>query len=499
EGFAIRMNLSEHCVVRRCKIKATYGIRGGLIPGMKNAYIADNVIDGMTPWTAEAMGAGGKNIGEGIEITGPGNVVCFNKVTGFRDCISFYEQTPTEQVCIDVYNNDVYTGADDGIEADFAHHNCRIMRNRLTNCFVGLSSQPGFGGPNYFLRNVMYNLTYAPFKLHRFSKGDVILHNTVVKVGDGMACFSGAEFDHAFFRNNLCIGGPDGGQKWGGYGGGDGAAACLIAHGPHCSFDYDALGSTKQPFRAQIGKVRAGSIEELRKSGVEAHAVLVDMSVFESAVQFPDPPLPERQPADLRPKPGSPVVDAALRLPNVNDGFLNQGPDIGAYEAGQALPHYGPRAEGVDEESAAVASASAKPNGKLSPATISAPAAAAPAVPAIDPAPHREALVSVLQSDKAKKSVKVMITFMGKQQNVTFNGADKNGPSVNALGNDFPLRWKDISDEDLARLSFAACGDDADALVHAATLATALKIQPLFEKIHERLLTVDAEKAKVFK
>ena len=44
------------------------------------------------------------------------------------------------------------------IEADFALHNCRIMRNRLTNCFVGISSQPGLGGPNYFLRNVMFNV-----------------------------------------------------------------------------------------------------------------------------------------------------------------------------------------------------------------------------------------------------------------------------------------------------------------------------------------------------
>jgi hypothetical protein len=37
------------------------------------------------------------------------------------------------------------------------------------------------------------------------------------------------------------------------------------------------------------------------------------------------------------------VVDAALRIPNVNDDALGKGPDIGAYEAGQPLPQYGPR------------------------------------------------------------------------------------------------------------------------------------------------------------
>ena len=63
-------------------------------------------------------------------MTGPGNVICFNRVTGFRDCISTMEETQvTDQFCIDIYNNDIYTGADDGIEADFCFHNCRIMRS----------------------------------------------------------------------------------------------------------------------------------------------------------------------------------------------------------------------------------------------------------------------------------------------------------------------------------------------------------------------------------
>jgi len=30
-------------------------------------------------------------------------------------------------------------------------------------------------------------------------------------------------------------------------------------------------------------------------------------------------------------------------IPNVNDGFVGTAPDAGAYEAGVALPVYGPR------------------------------------------------------------------------------------------------------------------------------------------------------------
>jgi hypothetical protein len=80
--------------------------------------------------------------------------------------------------------------------------------------------------------------------------------------------------------------------------------------------------------------------------------VKVDLGVFND-VAFPDPPLPEREPPDLRPRAGTPVVDAGVVLPNLNDDFLGDGPDIGAYEAGQPLPHYGPRPRGVDESTAA--------------------------------------------------------------------------------------------------------------------------------------------------
>ncbi len=345
-GVGVSMNGAVECVVRRSQIQAIFGVRASEPPGCTNCYIADNVIEGTTPWTAEAMGANGKNIGEGVEVTGPGNVIVFNRITGFRDCISHREdRNAYEQISTDILNNDIYTGADDGIEADFCFHNCRVMRNRITNSFVGVSSQPGLGGPTYFIRNAMYNLTYVPFKLHRYSSGDVIVHNTTVKTGDGMACFAGQAWDFAWFRNNLSIGGAPGAGRWGGYGGGKGLAVNLVAPGPHSSFDYDAVGAHDTPFDGRIGK--------LNFFEAEPHGIRVDMSVFEPTVQFPNPAVPERPPADLRPRAGSAVVDKGLRIPNVNDGFLGAGPDIGAYEAGQPLPIYGPRPVGVDEESAA--------------------------------------------------------------------------------------------------------------------------------------------------
>ena len=328
------MNGAENCMVRNCIINAVYGIVAYL-PGAKNCYISDNTITGISEWTNEAMGAHGKNIGEGIQMTGPGNVICYNKVTGFRDCISTMEdQWATDQICVDIYNNDIYRGADDGIEADFCYSNCRIFRNRLTNCYVGLSSQPGLGGPTYFVRNAMYNMVHAAFKLKRFSQGDVVLHNTVIKVGTGLG--GNSKMDHAYFRNNLAIGGPTGGVNWGDYGAGNPYAADIIEPGDHSDFDYDAIGVFDTPYVARIGNK---PFSEIESNGIER---LMLEEVFPN-IEFPIPPIPERKVPDLRPATGSRVVDMALRIPNINDDYLGKAPDCGAYEAGQDLPHYGPR------------------------------------------------------------------------------------------------------------------------------------------------------------
>ncbi len=333
-GIGIQLNGARNCMVSGCTIEAVYGIVAYL-PGAINCYISDNVITGISEWTAEAMGAHGKNIGEGIEMTGPGNVICFNKVIGFRDCISTMEDKHVyDQTCIDIYNNDIYSGADDGIEADFCTSNCRIYNNRLTNCYVGLSSQPGLGGPTYFIRNAMYNIVHAAFKLKRFSKGDVVLHNTVVKVGTGLG--GNAPMDYAYFRNNLAIGGPTGGVNWGDYGAGNPYAADIIEPGKYSSFDYDAVGLYEMPWVAIIG---GEPFSEIEKHGVE-HIRLEE--TFKN-VPFPNPPVPERDVPVLMPLSESKVIDAGMHIPNVNDNYIGNAPDCGAYEVGQKIPHYGPR------------------------------------------------------------------------------------------------------------------------------------------------------------
>lgn len=243
----IKMNVGVSIAIMRCWIEATgdgiVGYKGGGSSRPENAYIADNTILGPHQWVASQLGANGADLGEGVELTGPGHVIINNYIKGFRDNISLMEGSgAVNQFSIDILNNDLYVGTDDGIEADYGMGNVRVMRNRTTNCFGGISSQPSLGGPTYFIRNVMYNILTNPFKLHNGTVGDVGLHNTVVKNGDAFAVYTGSVISRSFFRNNLFIGGPGG--VYGGASNGTGLVAYLTTANTTCSFDFDAYGST---------------------------------------------------------------------------------------------------------------------------------------------------------------------------------------------------------------------------------------------------------------
>jgi hypothetical protein len=81
-------------------------------------------------------------------------------------------------------------------------------------------------------------------------------------------------------------------------------------------------------------------------TGQEKHGVLVD---FDSFLHVTPPNMDDPQHVydagdfDFRLKPTSPAVDAGVELPNITDGFAGKAPDLGAYELGQPVPHYGPR------------------------------------------------------------------------------------------------------------------------------------------------------------
>lgn len=344
----IKLNNAHNIVVRGCRIEATLEFDGNgivsLSSGSTDGYFADNTIIGLTEWTEASLGVGGDNIGEGIWMTGPGNVIEHNRVVGFRDCISLLEDSSaSHQVSIDILRNDLDTCSDDGIEADFSMGNVRVIQNRMVNTFIALSSQPSLGGPTWFLRNVSYNNLYQVWKPQRGSVGDLWYHNSVVKSGDALAVNTSVPWSRARFRNNLLIGGG-GGATYNGYATGAGRVLQIATIDvPTADLDYDGFGSIGTgTFRGRFGGVSFDSLAALRSATSELHAVEVDLAVFATAVDFPEVPFPRREPADLRLTSGA-AVDVGLAIPNVNDGFAGSAPDLGAYELGSGLVAYGPR------------------------------------------------------------------------------------------------------------------------------------------------------------
>jgi hypothetical protein len=80
-------------------------------------------------------------------------------------------------------------------------------------------------------------------------------------------------------------------------------------------------------------------------TGQDTHSVLVDYDVFvKVAAPGPDPrTLYKPADFDFQLRAGSAAVDAGVRLSGIDDDFTGKAPDLGAYEVGKPVPHYGPR------------------------------------------------------------------------------------------------------------------------------------------------------------
>ncbi|MFQ5809331.1 MAG: right-handed parallel beta-helix repeat-containing protein, partial [Armatimonadota bacterium] len=315
---------SEGIVVRRCRIEGVSYL-GIVAQGQcLNFYIADNVMKGPARWPER------KGSSYGISIQGAGHVICYNRITDFWDCISLASSAPYEVVTrsVDIYGNDFAQGTDDGVEADYIRHNVRIFRNRLTNTFSSLSFQPVFGGPGYLLHNAMYTVKNKPFKLHVDPTGMIIAHNTSLTTGRG---FGGGRWFNAVFRNNIIMGAE-------GY--------AMESEGGLADMDYDGWNQPSPDRFMKFNRVRYATLDELAEgTGMEEHGVMVSMDIFRGL----EPPVLDARyeigEEDLQLKPGGAAVDAGVLLPNINDGFTGKAPDLGCYEVGTPVPHYGPRAQ----------------------------------------------------------------------------------------------------------------------------------------------------------
>lgn len=284
-----------------------------------------------------------------VKVYGPGHIIAHNAIAYFHDgiCISTYgppDADPDRRASsIDIYNNDIHLSNDDFIESDGGTHNIRVFRNRGVNAaHNGYSSQPIFGGPVYFFRNILYHVPGGgAFKMGASPAGIIAYHNTMIGEQTAREGYS-----NAHFRNNLFMGRdvPNRGvMTW--------ANATSNYSSDYNGFRPNRGVAQQYSFLAPVdGKgewKNFATLADMRQAtGQEAHGVELDYDIFENLA--PDDVNNRYRvyhSADLnfKLKPNSKAIDAGQVLPTINDGFTGKAPDLGALEAGQPPPHYGPR------------------------------------------------------------------------------------------------------------------------------------------------------------
>jgi len=226
-----------------------------------------------------------------------------------------------------------------------------VFRNRCFNVAAGaLSAQPIYGGPCYFIRNIVYNAPRGgAFKYNIYPIGVLTYHNTLCSEWAGSP-----PFQNTHLRNNLFLG-TDAPKR---------PILNVSTYTSNTTFDYDGYRLNRnsevqfgwrspgagKTIDYELKDPLGGSFKTLdeffKATGREEHGVIVDYDIFRN-VPRADPEKPntiyDPKDFDFRLVAGSKAVDAGCVLPNINDGYSGKAPDLGAYEFDGPEVVYGPR------------------------------------------------------------------------------------------------------------------------------------------------------------
>ena len=238
----------------------------------------------------------------------------------------------------DVYGNWISHCWDDGIEIEGANMNVRTWGNVIDQTFGGIAAAGTSLGPNYIFRNIYLRSRKGPgedeessrgqfflklggdLRNERFARGRIyVYHNTVLQpapwsddapsagAGSGLKLSNATKVQtNIQSRNNILWVRAD-----------DGAAV------------YDAQDTALNDYDHDLYNGRISTKRVQQRHGLHAR---------------PQFAAPLRAGADwsVALAPGTPGADAAVILPNFNDDFAGNGPDMGAIEFGRTLPAYFP-------------------------------------------------------------------------------------------------------------------------------------------------------------
>jgi hypothetical protein len=310
----------------------------------RDFYICDNQLHGPNAWPNVAVGTNTsvKNF-VGISVSGKGHTVCHNTAEEFGSTLFVrMDGATTDNIAIDFHNNDIISSADDGIELDGSMRNVRAWENRITNALMGISFQPIWGGPVYAFRNVIFNTAKAPFKLNNDPSGVVLYHNTAFRYRetdlhgpyDGNAWPQLGVRSYAantWVMNNILVGSDN--------------SLFLRQEMPLLHMDYNGYWPNGR-FGLQVNRQMhfyTDLASFRRETKLETNGVALTRPIFLNTP--PDSPDYKRAAPllDFALHDRSNALDRGIRLPNINDKYTGNAPDLGAMELGVEAPVYGVR------------------------------------------------------------------------------------------------------------------------------------------------------------
>jgi hypothetical protein len=329
-GKGVYLRWSDDCAVRSCRIHEV-GAAGVWIKGGARNLVEDNEIwDTSIPgwdwnWT---KGSSAEN--DGVAMTddlGRGNVVRRNVLHGtFNGIGGCGSAAPPDGFTseTDLYENVLYQHNDDAFEPEGWCANVRLWGNRIEDVHMAFAVAPAAPGPTWIVRNVAWD-----FGNTRTSQQDgylasalkinsgyptpvgplLLYHNTFWSTAAGttaLALLDPGESTWVRARNNLFAGTGE---------------AIYKVNPVLLDFDRDDLWRStagrlawwEGTSFADLAALRAGTGQEA--AGIQAAPALVAPAA-----------------GDFTPTAGSPLVDAGIALPGLNDSAIGDPPDLGAVE-----------------------------------------------------------------------------------------------------------------------------------------------------------------------
>jgi hypothetical protein len=236
----------------------------------------------------------------------------------------------------DIYGNILRSSHDDAIESEGANMNVRIWGNYIHDTFQHIATAATSKGPLYIFRNV-FGETRKSFRflggsmIKTGSRGEFgggrkyIFHNTALQPNGPMNVFSGHPDPNCITRNNIfyC----------------PGRLASSRPVDVASDYDYDLFtgidyGNAKEPHGIkEIPQfIESYYLEFYPTSRIETvkwGKVPITIGDEEKILTDPVVSIP------------NPVIDSGIFIPNFNDDYFGEAPDLGAFEVGKPPLKFG--------------------------------------------------------------------------------------------------------------------------------------------------------------